>query len=245
MLALASVSVGFAGVAHPLVVPRAASVFMQEAEVEAEVAAAPAAPIPAAEPAVVMPTMAVPMGGKSAAIPSLDAPAYLDGSMAGDLGFDPLGFSNYELGPFDTPAEHMGWMREAELKHGRACMLAVTGWIAVDLGLRAPYLPQSMMSLTSYQAHDAAVANGSLLVLLIACGVFEIAGAGGIAATLKGERVPGEFALDGGFEARSTPKEWDRLKTSEVVHCRLAMLAFSGVATQGGLTEGLTPVPYF
>jgi len=58
--------------------------------------------------------------GKSKAVPFLSAPANLDGSMAGDVGFDPLGFSNY-IDP--------KWLREAELKHGRICMLAWTGCI--------------------------------------------------------------------------------------------------------------------
>lgn len=55
------------------------------------------------------------MGVKSQALPFMDAPAPLDGSMAGDKGFDPLNLS----GSFDIK-----WMREAELKHGRVCMLA-------------------------------------------------------------------------------------------------------------------------
>ena len=68
---------------------------------------------------VVTPRASAPMmAEKSAAMPFMDKPAGLDGSMPGDIGFDPFGFSNHELGPFDTPAEHMAWMREAELKHG-------------------------------------------------------------------------------------------------------------------------------
>ena len=38
----------------------------------------------------------------SEAIPFLDKPPALDGSLAGDVGFDPLGFSNY----YD-----MNWLR--------------------------------------------------------------------------------------------------------------------------------------
>ena len=40
-------------------------------------------------------------------------------------GFDPMGFSL---------AIDIRWLREAELKHGRVCMLATVGWIATDLG---------------------------------------------------------------------------------------------------------------
>ena len=58
--------------------------------------------------------------GKSKAMPFLSQPPNLDGSMAGDVGFDPLGMSTF----LDVK-----WLREAELKHGRICMLAWTGCI--------------------------------------------------------------------------------------------------------------------
>ena len=43
---------------------------------------------------------------------------------AGDVGFDPLGISNLI---------DVRWLREAELKHGRVCMLAATGMIVQDV----------------------------------------------------------------------------------------------------------------
>lgn len=44
------------------------------------------------------------------AIPYEECPPKLDGTMPGDAGFDPLGFSN----KFD-----LNFLREAELKHGK------------------------------------------------------------------------------------------------------------------------------
>lgn len=57
------------------------------------------------------------------AVPFLERPPKLDGTYAGDIGFDPVGFSNY----FD-----LRWLREAELKHGRVCMLGVVGFLAQE-----------------------------------------------------------------------------------------------------------------
>lgn len=51
----------------------------------------------------------------------------LDGSMAGDVGFDPLGLSN-----IDDVGLDLYWMREAELKHGRLAMMAVAGVVWVE-----------------------------------------------------------------------------------------------------------------
>ena len=50
------------------------------------------------------------MQAKSASVPFLPKPAKLDGSLVGDVGFDPLGISS--LGD-------MKFLREAEIKHGR------------------------------------------------------------------------------------------------------------------------------
>lgn len=40
---------------------------------------------------------------------------------AGYAGFDPLGFSDY----YD-----INWLKEAEIKHGRICMLAALGMVS-------------------------------------------------------------------------------------------------------------------
>eukprot|EP00588_Corethron_pennatum_P026952 CAMPEP_0194324278 /NCGR_PEP_ID=MMETSP0171-20130528/27192_1 /TAXON_ID=218684 /ORGANISM="Corethron pennatum, Strain L29A3" /LENGTH=114 /DNA_ID=CAMNT_0039083139 /DNA_START=78 /DNA_END=419 /DNA_ORIENTATION=+ len=57
---------------------------------------------------------------KSKSIPFVDCPSVLDGSMAGDVGFDPLGFAKSPL--------HLTTYREAEIKHARLAMLAAAGW---------------------------------------------------------------------------------------------------------------------
>ena len=73
--------------------------------------------------AATAPRMAVFPGSYSDAVPFLKQPTNLDGSLPGDVGFDPLGFSEV----FDVKV-----LREAELKHGRIAMLAVLGWIVQE-----------------------------------------------------------------------------------------------------------------
>lgn len=60
----------------------------------------------------------------SIALPFLPRPAALDGSHAGDYGFDPLGLSE----KLDFYA-----MQEAEVRHARLAMLAVVGWPMSEL----------------------------------------------------------------------------------------------------------------
>jgi Chlorophyll A-B binding protein len=51
----------------------------------------------------------------SAALPFMPRPLALDGSLVGDVGFDPLGFAKSK--------EDLMNYREAEIKHGRLAML--------------------------------------------------------------------------------------------------------------------------
>ena len=73
--------------------------------------------------------VSVRMGEKSAAIPFLNKPPALDGTLPGDVGFDPLGFSTTitELGG------DLNYVREAELMHGRQAMLACVGFVGPSL----------------------------------------------------------------------------------------------------------------
>merc|ERR1711904_405411 len=57
--------------------------------------------------------------------PGNEPPVHLDGSMAGDFGFDPL-----RLG---TDKKYLTWFREAELQHCRWAMLGVTGVLVGEL----------------------------------------------------------------------------------------------------------------
>mmetsp|Transcript_13783 Transcript_13783/g.40292 ORF Transcript_13783/g.40292 Transcript_13783/m.40292 type:complete len:386 (-) Transcript_13783:35-1192(-) len=61
---------------------------------------------------------------ESIAIPFLKRPSALDGSLAGDIGFDPLGLSE---------TNDLYVMQEAELRHARLAMLAVVGWPMSEL----------------------------------------------------------------------------------------------------------------
>ena len=73
------------------------------------------------------PTQTVAANANSLSMPFLEQPKNLDGSMAGDVGFDPLGLSE-----IDDLGIDLYWLREAELKHGRVAMLAATGVIWVE-----------------------------------------------------------------------------------------------------------------
>ncbi|CAM9117855.1 unnamed protein product [Sphacelaria rigidula] len=169
---------------------------------------------------------------KSKSLPFMPRPAALDGTLPGDYGFDPIGFSDFI--PLD-------FLREAELKHGRICQLAVVGFAATDLGLR---LPGDMHQVSSVAAHDAAVATGAMAQIFLWVCAFEAISTVAVVQMLQGSgRQPGYFGFDPyqlnkpGNEAK---KQAD-FELKELVHGRLAMFAFSGMVTQAVLNNSGFP----
>lgn len=194
---------------------------------------------------------------RSQAVPFLPRPKNLDGSMVGDVGFDPFYLSSIPknfAGLIQPPSweETNGlptlyWMREAELKHCRIAMLAVPGWIATDLGVRFPFAQFSQETIpTGYNAHDILVDQGTMTVMLLIIGFIEFCSAAILVDVSKGnsDREAGDFGLDPpGLLLGKSKAFVDNMKLKELNNGRIAMLAFGGISTQTAL--GATDFPYF
>merc|ERR1740122_415546 len=94
------------------------------------------------------------------------APAALRAEAAegGRYDFDPMNFAGRYPGM-------VPWFREAELKHGRMCMLATIGMV-VPAFVRVPG-EQFQGSYIGWEAHDRLVASGALGQILLFVGLFE------------------------------------------------------------------------
>ena len=200
---------------------------------------------------------------RSASLPWLPRAKALDGSYVGDVGFDPFYLSSIPknfAGFIQPPSweetdgiETIYWMREAELKHGRVAMLAWFGWLATDgafgVMMRFPGDIYSVANIpNSYNAHDILVGQGSMSFLLLCVGVIEFCTGAALVQVSKGEldREAGDFKLDPlQFLKGKSKDEVDKMKTRELLNGRLAMLAFSAVATQTALGEATQSFPYF
>ena len=172
--------------------------------------------------AVVAPAASVSMQERSAAIPFLKKPPALDGSLPGDVGFDPLGFSTTitELGG------DLNYVREAELMHGRQSMLAFVGFIFPALVGKLPVSWAEDVSVNplvaQYQLPDVVVAQ-----LFVSIAIAE-----GIRASIiyKEDSVPGEHGFDPlGFSGAS-PAAIEKAKMQELENGRLAMIGAIGCA---------------
>merc|ERR1740130_966930 len=147
------------------------------------------------------------------AIPGTDRPKNLDGTMVGDIGFDPLGFSNWL---------NLNWAREAEIKHGRVAMLAATGMIVQDL-VTIPGFDKEFSGAAMMKLHNLAVQQGAMQQLLLWLGLLEtISGIPAIIQTLKGsERMPGDF----GFYPLGLCKDPNKLARRQLVELKNGRLA--------------------
>jgi hypothetical protein len=134
-------------------------------------------------------------------------------------------------------------LREAELKHGRICMLATLGFIATNFY----HLPGDMHAVSSVAAHDAAVQTGAMSQLLMWISMFEIVSTKAVIEMTEGEgsgRAPGDFGFDPlNFYKGKSDKVKADLALKELKNGRLSMLAFSGLVTQAVLTG--KDFPYF
>lgn len=190
-----------------------------------------------AAPAVAPARATVSMAEMSQSLPFLKKPPYLDGTMAGDRGFDPLGFSTTvtELGG------DLNYVREAELMHGRQAMLATVGFITpTALGKIVPFDVSSNPLEAQYQL------PGPVLAQLF---VFIAVAEGMRSRIIYSEGgVPGEH-FDDELKAKliktfklETPEAMMIMKEKEISHCRLAMIAITGMFFQEVITGHVWPL---
>lgn len=158
----------------------------------------------------------------SKAIPVLPRPEFLSGTMAGDAGFDPLGFVKSE--------EDLIRFREAEVKHSRLAMLAAAGWplsevfqskIASIMGM-SPMLDGAGRAPTFLNGFNGISAAFWIMVLGAAAFV-EVNGLGKVKK--DSGYIPGDFGWDPLGLYPEEPEMQKLMQLKEIKHGRTAMMA--------------------
>lgn len=154
-------------------------------------------------------------------------PEYLDGTLPGDRGFDPLQLgASWGSPPNDSndPKSRIGWLLEGELYNGRVAMLAAAGILAVELLGRGPW----------YNA----VNTGDIQTLPFVVGVVAFHTAFALLEKTRIENFEekGEAGHFGQapFDPLSQTNDYNR--QAEVRNARTAMLANLGFWTQAWVT---------
>mmetsp|Transcript_9594 Transcript_9594/g.12546 ORF Transcript_9594/g.12546 Transcript_9594/m.12546 type:complete len:247 (+) Transcript_9594:103-843(+) len=187
-------------------------------------------------------TSALQMVEKSKALPMDPYPEGLDGTLPGDVGFDPAGFANNPPKPWLIGGEgnSLAWYREAELAHARVAMLAVLGWITPefyhfpgneDVGLDA------FAETNPFKALSSVPAAG---LWQISAAIFAIE-FWRIKNVIRGDREPGDLNLGqkgdiNPFGFNYDDEEYFAMQTREIKNGRLAMVAIIGMFLQCNVT---------
>eukprot|EP00325_Prymnesiales_sp_UTEX-LB-985_P027572 CAMPEP_0174716792 /NCGR_PEP_ID=MMETSP1094-20130205/24765_1 /TAXON_ID=156173 /ORGANISM="Chrysochromulina brevifilum, Strain UTEX LB 985" /LENGTH=210 /DNA_ID=CAMNT_0015916615 /DNA_START=39 /DNA_END=671 /DNA_ORIENTATION=+ len=174
----------------------------------------------------------------SRSLPFLKKPPALDGTMAGDAGFDPLGFSTTitELGG------DMAYVREAELMHGRQAMFATVGmFYPAVFGKLSTCADVSSNPLVAQYELPAPVLVQTAVAIAIAEGLRSrvVFSEGGVPGEHFSEEL--KARLISTFKLQ-TPEAMMDMKTKEIAHCRLAMIAWVGMFAQEAVTGSIWPL---
>eukprot|EP00854_Cymbomonas_tetramitiformis_P014409 gene14409-17039_t len=145
-----------------------------------------------------------------------DAPSYLDGTLPGDYGFDPLGLG--------SDPERLKWYVEAELVHGRWAMIAVAGILGAGfLGVEGQWYEQGAKD---FDFPFLPLLGCQALVM----GFIET-------KRLEGFKATGETGFVGSYPFDPAGMKSDSMKLKEVKNGRLAMLAITGFYVQALVTR--------
>lgn len=172
---------------------------------------------------------------KSESIPFLDVPHFMDGRMAGDVGFDPLGFADSE--------ENLNRYREAEIKHARLAMLAAAGWPMSELFDKKIANVLNLDPVVDASGRVPSVLNGGMgkisplywVSCILLAGAVELIAM--FSASKKEGYFPGNFGFDlfGLYPTDKKGQKW--MQTAEIKNGRLAMLAITGFCFQEVVTH--------
>jgi len=167
----------------------------------------------------------------SQSLPFMERPPALTGALAGDVGFDPIGFAK-------TNDELMNY-REAEVKHARLAMLAAAGWPLSELFDKKIAAVLNLDAVLDAGDRVPSILNGGLGKVSPIYWVTCI----GLAAAIdlygvrqKSINNPSYVPGDLGFDPLGVyPKDEEgqkRMQLAEIKNGRLAMIAITAFAVQ-------------
>ena len=195
--------------------------------------------------------------GNSEALPWEKIPQGLSndlfGTYVGDVGFDPAGFAkNQRLLP---------WYREAELAHGRVCMLATLGFTVQTSGAKfEPFITRYPTDSGDPLKAATQVPIIGWLQILVVIALSELWRYENVISKYSEGVQPGDLGWNPTapmsskrpkwfgptFTARYQPEEWNNMRLREIKHCRLAMVGFFFmVLTNASTGAGPSLLPNF
>jgi len=157
------------------------------------------------------------LSAKSKSLPFLDAPSKLDGSMVGDVGFDPMELSEIQA--------DLTYARAAELKHGRIAQLAVSGFLVQEI--IGPVLYPGVTEHNPLKAL-AAVPSAANIQILVAISIVECI----FFNYTYSSNSPWNLGWGTKLLSGKSDAAVRDMQLKELTHGRAAMVAFVGMLVQ-------------
>ncbi|CAK8995084.1 unnamed protein product [Durusdinium trenchii] len=196
-------------------------------------------------------------GGNSEAIPWEKVPEGLSndlfGPYVGDVGFDPAGFAKN--------ARLLPWYREAELAHGRVCMLATLGYTVQTSGAKfEPFITRYPTDSSDPLKAATQVPIVGWLQIIVVIALSELWRYENVISKYGEGVAPGDLGWNPiapmsskrpkwfgpTFSANYTTEEWNNMRLREIKHCRLAMVGFFFmVLTNASTGQGPSLLPTY
>ncbi|KAF3772941.1 Photosystem I chlorophyll a/b-binding protein 5 [Nymphaea thermarum] len=190
-------------------------------------------------------TLAAVRAQRASWLPGLDPPPHLDGTLAGDFGFDPLGLG-------EDP-ESLRWYVQAELVHARFAMAGVAGILFTDLLRLTGVSDLPVWYEAGAVKFDFASTRTLFIVQLILMGFVETKRYMDFISPGSQAKEGSFFGLEAAFEGLAPgypggpllnplglAKDIDdahELKLKEIKNGRLAMVAMLGIFVQASVTH--------
>lgn len=130
--------------------------------------------------------------------------------------------------------EWLPWFREAELKHGRAAMLATLGFVVPEF-IRVPGEAYSFEAIPKViDAHDAL--PQSMIQIFGWISFLEACSFPALANMNEYDRAPGDFGFDPVGLYPTDPSKQKKYQLAELKNGRLAMIAIGGMVAGASIT---------
>lgn len=157
-----------------------------------------------------------------------EGPEPMPGTPTGtSVNFDPAGFA-------ERSPEWLPWYREAELKHGRAAMLATVGFVVPEY-IRIPGEQFSFESIPKViDAHDKCPEQ--MIQIMGWISLVEACTFAALANMNEFDREPGDYSFDPLGLFPKDPVKQAEYRLAELKNGRLAMIAIGGMVTGAAIT---------
>lgn len=165
----------------------------------------------------------------SQSMPFMERSAILNGELAGDVGFDPLGFAKSKADLWNY--------REAEIKHARLAMLAAAGWPVSEIFDKKIADVFGLDPLLDSSDRVPSLLNGGLGKVSpfywIGCiGIAAAIDLYGVTRRSREGYIPGDYGFDPLGLYPKSEEDKKNMQLAEIKNGRLAMIAVFAFAIQ-------------